>query len=150
MPLDKYVSGHVIFYFSIAPTKSKKTDKRFYIQKNGHFAKINTIPVIFLYTKIKTLYFTQFFMKILNFSFIYKNHDTLRYMTFLCTKPHKFLQKQDNFCYFFIYKKWTFCVTRFFIKFLKLAEGEGHFYMQKNALCVTSLYPKIMHLELCF
>ena len=41
------------------------------MQKDRHFSKIKTICVMFLFTKIQTLYVTQFFMKILKFAFIY-------------------------------------------------------------------------------
>ena len=45
--------------------KKQNIAKRFYIQNKRHFAKIKTICVMFLYTKIQTLYVTQFFMKCL-------------------------------------------------------------------------------------
>ena len=63
-------------------TKSKKIEKRFYIQKVRHFSKSKTIPVTFLYSKSPTLYFTQFFMKFLKLAFIFEMHDTLYYVTF--------------------------------------------------------------------
>ena len=68
-----------------------------YIQKSRHFAKSNTICVTFLFTKIQTLYLTQFFMKVFKLAFIYiqkgwhvalrdvfiyKKPDTLRYVIF--------------------------------------------------------------------
>ena len=42
-----------------------------YIQKARHFAKIKTICVTFLFTKIPTLYVTQFFMVYFKLAFIY-------------------------------------------------------------------------------
>ena len=51
-----------------------------------------------LYTKSKTIYVTQFFMKMFNSEFIYKKHDTLRYITFLYTKSHTLRKKQDDLC----------------------------------------------------
>ena len=47
------------------------------------------------------------------------------------TKSQTLRKKKDNLRYVFIYKIWTLCVTQFFIKFLKLAEG-GVFYMEKT------------------
>ena len=57
----------------------KKNVKRFYIKKSGHLGKSKTIIVTFLYTKSKTLYVTQFFMKMLKLVFIQKSlHFALR------------------------------------------------------------------------
>ena len=70
-------------------------------------------------------------MKFLKLAFIYKKHDTLRYVKVLYTKSQTLRKKKDNLRYVFIYKIWTLCVTQFFIKFLKLAEG-GVFYMEKQ------------------
>ena len=63
---------------------------------------------------------------------MYKKHDTLRYVTFLCTKILTLYKNQDNFRYVFIFKIRTLCVTQFFIEFLKLDEWGGYFYMQKT------------------
>ena len=42
-------------------------------------------------------------------------------------------KKQDNFRYVFIYQNPALCVKRFFIEFLKFAEGGGIFiFLQKN------------------
>ena len=94
-------------------------------------------------TKTKTLYVTQFFMKFLKLAFIYKNYDTLRYVTFLYAKIQTLRKKQDNLRYIFIYKKPEYLRYAIFHGILKLAERGGGFYMQKNnALCVTFLYEK--------
>ena len=66
--------------------------------------KARLFPVTFLYTKIKILYVTQFFMKILKLAFLYKNHETFRYVRFLYTKSQTLSKKQDNLRYVFIYK----------------------------------------------
>ena len=58
----------------------------------------------FLYTKIKTLYVTQFLMNFLKLAFIYKNHETLSYVRFLYIKNQKICKNKDNFRYVFIYK----------------------------------------------
>ena len=65
--------------------KLKNVAKHFYIQKTRHFSKSKTISVTFLCTKSLTFYATRFFMKVLNLVFIYKKHDTLRFVTFLYT-----------------------------------------------------------------
>ena len=50
--------------------------------------------------------------------------------------------KSKKTCVTFLYTKWwTLCVIRFFIEFLKLAEG-GNFQSKKYILCVEYLYPK--------
>ena len=68
--------------------KKQNIAKRLYVQKSVHFAKSTTICFTFLYKKTRTLYITRFFKKILILEFIYKNYDTLRYMTFLYTKMY--------------------------------------------------------------
>ena len=103
---------------------------RLYIQKYGHFTKSKTLSHTFLFAKSKTLYVTQFSMEMLKLTFILKNHDILRYVTFSYPKNQKLCKKQNN-CVTFLYTKiWTLCVTQFFIEFLKLAEGGRPFYMQ--------------------
>ena len=68
---------------------------RFYIQKAWHLAKSKTICVTFFYTKIRTLCVRQFFIECLKLVFIYKNHDTFRYVTFLYTKSQTIRKNQD-------------------------------------------------------
>ena len=122
-------------------TKSNFFAKCFYIQKARHFSKSWTISVKFLYIESYTFHVTGFFMKILRLAFIYKKHDTLRYVTFLYTKSQTLRKKQDNLRYVLYTKIRQFCVTRFFIEFLKFAEGGGTFIdLKNNILCVTSLY----------
>ena len=57
--------------------------------------KFHENPVTFLYIKRNTLYVTGFFMNFLKLAFIYKKHDTLRYVTFLYTKSWTLRKKQD-------------------------------------------------------
>ena len=103
-------------------TKSKKNCETFYIKKFRNFSKSKTISITFLYTKIQTLFkkldnsryvfkykkpYTWrygIFMKFLKLAFIFKKHDTLRYVTFLYTKSKTLRKKQDNLLYVFIYK----------------------------------------------
>ena len=115
-----------------------------YVQKARHFSKSKTLPVTFLYTKSETLYVTRFFMKFLKLAFIYKKHESLRYVTFLYTKIQKLLKKKDNLRYGFIYKNpdtlryvifhWIFEFGgggRYFYK-QKTMHFALHFYMQKT------------------
>ena len=112
-----------------------------FVFQTFQYPKIQTMSVTFLYTKSKTLYLTRFFMKILKLAFIYKNHDTLRHMTFYIENLDTFTKSKTICVTFFNTKIRTLCVKQFFIEFLKSAEVGGHFYMQKNsALCVKFLY----------
>ena len=101
---------HIFIY-----TKRKNNAKRFHKQKARHFAKIKTICVTFLYTKIRILYVTQFCMNFLKLAggeggrgvILICKKITLRY-TFICKKMHFTLR--------FIYKKQTLCVTFLYAK----------------------------------
>ena len=132
-------------------TKSKKVVKRFYIQKSGHFTQSKTISVTFLYTKIETLYVTQFFMEILKLTILYKKHDTLHYVTFLYTKIQTLSKKQDNLRSVFIYKNTDTLRYAIFHWIFEIGGGGGGGYMQKNnALCITFLYVKNSALSVTF
>ena len=116
---------------------SERQRARLYIytkQKNAKFiyiySKIQTLrkkqdnlQYVFIYKKIDTLRHAIFHENSDMVIFIQK-HDTLRYVTFLYTKSLTLRKKQDNLCYVFLYTKiLTLCVTRFFMEFLKMAEG---------------------------
>ena len=62
-------------------------------------------------------------MKFLKLAFIYKNHDTLRYVTFLYTKRSTLLKKQDNLRNVFIQKSGTFELRDFSLNFWNLWRG---------------------------
>ena len=80
-------------------------------------------------------------MKFLKLAFIYKKHDTLRYMTFLYTKSQTLCKKQDNLRYVFIYKTRYFCAVFHWI--FEICGGGGAFIKKKdNVLCLTFLYWK--------
>ena len=104
--------------------------------------KSKTIAKLFLHKKPYTLFY-GIFMKFFKLAFIYKKHDTLRYVTFFIQKDCHFA-KSKTICNTFLYAKIRHFALRGFIDFLKLRrEGGGHFVMQKNyALCVTFLYKK--------
>ena len=119
-----------IFYTS---KKCKKIGKLFYVQKAGHFVKSKTISLRFICKNIDTLRYATFHETFEVVTYI-KKHDTLRYVALLYTKSRQFA-KSKKFCVTMLYtKSQTLCITQFFMKFLKLAEWGGHFYMQKNAL----------------
>ena len=80
----------------------------------------------------KTIYVTQFFLKFLKLEFIYKNHDTLRYVTFLYTKSETLGKKQDNLRYVFIYKNSDTLHYAIFHGMFEIWGGGGIFYMQKK------------------
>ena len=110
-------------------TKRKKIAKHFYIQKAKHFSKNYSIPVMFLSKKPYTWRY-GIFMKFLKLAFIYKKHDTLRYVTFSIQKARNFA-KSKTICDTFLYTKTRhFCVTRFYIEFLKFA-----FTMSRKVHC---------------
>ena len=123
--------------------KAKTIPKRFYIQKSGHFAKNKTISVTFLYIKSTTLYVTRFFMKILKLAFIYKKHVTLRCVTFYLQKFRHFAKSKTICVIFYMQKSGHFALRDFSLNFLKLAEGGGHFTMQKKCnLCYIFICKK--------
>ena len=98
-----------------------------YIQRARHFAKSKNICVTFLFTKIQTLYVTQYFMK---YIYIYIMTRCVTWGFYIQKAKHS--EKSKTICVtFFNTKNLTLCVTQFFMEFLKLAEGEGHFYKQK-------------------
>ena len=130
--------------------KKQKNAKRFYIQKPTHFSISRTICDTFLYAKSMTLYVTRLFIKKLNLAFIYKKHDILRYVTFLYSKSRTLRKKQDNLRYVFIFKIWTLSVTRFFIEFLKFADGGGIFMFKKIHFALHLYVQKTMHFALRF
>ena len=79
-------------------------------------------------------------MKCLKLVFIYKKHDTFRYVTFLYTKSYTLRKNQDNLLFILYTKIRHFCVTRFFIEFLKFAEGGEHLFTKKTMYFVGHFY----------
>ena len=96
-------------YLYIYIYQKKKQWRNFLHTKIQTLQKCKTIGVTFLYTKSETLYISQFFMKSFKLAFIYKEHDTSRYVTFFNTKiqtlPLRFnfiCKKQCTLHYVFI------------------------------------------------
>ena len=105
---------------------TEKIETRFYVLKRM------TISLTFLYTKRMILYVARFFIKFLRLAFLYKKHDTLRYVTFLYKKSRTLRKKKDNLRCVLIYKIWSLCFTLYLIEFLKLAEVGWTFYIQSQ------------------
>ena len=124
---------HVYLY-----TKSKNNGKTFLYTESRTICKKQDNLCYVLYTKSETLHITGFFWIFWNWHVIYKNHDTLRYVTFYIQKIETLRKKKDNLCYVFICKKHDSLPYAIFHGFLKLVERGRHFYTQKNnSLCVT-------------
>ena len=141
--------------------KSKTIAKLFLHKKPYTFQKARQFPLRFYLQKAIHLTLRDFY-EFLKLAFIYKKHDTLRQVTFLYTKSQTLRKKQNNLRYVLYTKIRHFCVTRFFIEFLKFAEGGGDLLIKKQctlrdifiskntALCVTFLYSKSLTLCVTF
>ena len=105
--------------------KARQFALRFYWQKARHFTSRN--------------YLWSFWNRHL---YIYKKHDTSRFVTFLYAKSQTLQKKQDKFCYFFIYKKPDTLRHAIFMECLGIGVGEGIFINKNNALCVKLVYAK--------
>ena len=81
--------------------KNKKI-KGFYIQNPDTLQKLRQFALSFIYKISETLLYAIFHEK-LKLAFIYKNHDTLRSVTFLYTKRQTLHKKQDKLRYVLIY-----------------------------------------------
>ena len=83
---------------------------------------------------------------------VYQKHGTLRYAEVFIFKMLDTSKKARQFAFGFLYtKSLTLCFTRFFMEFLKLAEGGGHFYEQKTMHFALRFYmQKTMHFPLRF
>ena len=133
-------------------TKSKRNAKHFYIQKARHFSNSKKICVRFMYTKIQTLYITQFFIQFLKLAFIFKNNDTLRYVKFLYTKSQTLRKKKYNLGCVFIYKNADTLCDAIFHRIFKIGGGGRPFYICKKqcTLQINFHMQKTMHFSLRF
>ena len=128
---------HVFIY-----TKSKNNCETFlYKTFQTLCKKQDNLRSVFIYKKRDTLRYAVFH-EIFKLAFIYKNHDTFRYVKFLYTKSQTLRKKQDNFRYVFIYKKHNTLCYAIYHGIFEIGGGGEHFYMQKNAPCVTFLCAK--------
>ena len=110
----------------------RKTAHTYTLKKAWHFA----LRDVFIYKKLDTFQkarqfllrfyiqkpYTWHYGNIMNFlklALIYKKHDTLRYVTFLCTKARHFTKSKTIWDTLLYTKIRHFCVTRFFIEFFK-------------------------------
>ena len=77
-------------------------------------------------------------------TFIYKKHDTLRYVTFFYTKKTRHFANKMTICVTVLYtENQTTLRCAIFIEFLKWRRGGDILYAKNNALFVTFLYPKV-------
>ena len=123
-------------------TKSKKLRNVLIYKKPDTFQKARQFPLRFYIQKALHLTLRDFheFFEV----GIYTKSMTL------CVTWRFYIQKSGHFaksktiCDTFLYTKIRhFCVTQFFIDFLKFADGGGHLFIKKNnVLCVTFSYWK--------
>ena len=120
--------------------KKQKNHETFLYKKSQTFLKkLDNCHYVFIYKKPYTWRY-GIFMKFLKLAFIYKKHDILRYVTFLYTKARHFAKSKKMFDTFSDTKIWHFCVTRFFIEFLKIAEGGGTFIFIKKQYTLRDIF----------
>ena len=107
-------------------TKSQKNCPTFlYTKTQTLFKKLDNLRYVFIYKKQYTLRY-GILMKFSHLAFICKKHDTFRYVTFNIQKARHFA-KSKTICDTFLNTKIRhFCVTRFFIEFLKFPEWGGY------------------------
>ena len=74
-------------------------------------------------------------MEFLKWAFIYKKHDTLRYVTFYIQKTRHFAKSKTIFDTFLYTKSGTVRYATFHQTF-QIWGGGGHLLIKKNALCV--------------
>ena len=132
-------------------------------KKPDTFQKARQFPLCFLYTKSDTL-------DVKGFSWNFWSwHWYTKIMT-LCVTWHFYIQKarhlakSKTICDTFLYTKIRhYCVTRFFVEFLKLRRGWPFielknnvytlryiFILKNSSLCVTLLYTKSLTLCVIF
>ena len=104
------------------------------------WSEFSSLLYVFIHKKPNTLPYAIFRENFEIGIYIYKKHDTLRYEKFLYKKPDT-SKKARQFELRFLYTKSLTLCLRFFMEFLKLAEGGG-IYTQNNALFVKFLCPK--------
>ena len=103
--------------------KAKKLRNVFIYKKQDTFQKARQFPLRFYMQKAIHLTLRDFH-EIFEVGIYIQKHDTLRYVTFLYTQKARHFAKSKTICDTFLYSKIRhFCVTRFFIEFLKFAEG---------------------------
>ena len=126
---------------------SKKNCETFlYTKSQTLFKKLDNYRYVFKYKKPYTWRY-GIFMKILKFAFIYKNHDNLRYVTFLYTKSSRHFAKIETICDTFYVQKFGSLRYAIFHWIFEICGG-GAFIKKNNGLCVTFLFWKIMHFVL--
>ena len=79
-------------------------------------------------------------MIFLKLEFMYKKHDTLRYVIFLYTKSQTLRKNQDNVRYIFIYKNPDTLRYANFYRIFEIGGGAGIFFMKKTMHSALDVY----------
>ena len=129
-------------------TESKNSCETFLHTKSFIiFKNLDNFCYVFIYKK-NTLDVTVFFKIFLKLVFLYKKHDTLRYVKFLYTKIQTLCK---NLRYVFIYKKLDTLRYVIFHGIFEIGGGGGHFYILKTMHFVLHFYmQKKLHFALSF
>ena len=121
-----------VYEWKLVRQPESKDNAHVYIHK-----KQKKLRNVFIYKKSYTWRY-GIFMKFLKLAFIFKNHDTLCYVTFLFTKSLTLRKKQDNLRYVFIYKNPAVLLYAIFHWIFEISGGGGTYIRKKNnVLCVT-------------
>ena len=133
--------------------KAKKCETFIYIYKNSDtLQKARQFALHFYWQKSRHFTLRNFSWKFWNWHlYKYKKHATFPYVKFLYTKIQRLGKKQDNLRYIFLYTEiLTLCVTRFFMEFLKLAEGGGGGFKKTMHFALNFYIKKTMYFPLRF
>ena len=121
--------------------KQKNCKTFIYIQKPDTLQKARQFPLRFYSQKYGHFMLRNFSRNFWNWHlYIYKKHNTLRYVDFYILKS-RHLDKSKKVCvtFFYIQKVCQFAL-RDFMEFLKISGGGGVIFINKNnALCVNFL-----------
>ena len=111
--------------------KQKKLRNVFIYKKPDTFQKARQFPLRF-YTQKAIHWRYGIFMKFLKLAFIFKKHDTLRYVTFIYSKSMTLRKKQDNLLSFLYTQIRHFSVTRFFHWIFEICGGGGYLFLKRQ------------------
>ena len=90
-------------------------------------------------------------MIVLKLEFIYKKHDTLRYVAFLYTKIQTLRKKQENLRYIFMHKNPNTFHYALFHEIFEIGGGGGTFLYAKTMRFAIHFYTKkTIHFALRF
>ena len=140
--------------------KVNKIAKRYIYKKGDTSKKAIQFPLCFYIQKERHFTLSDFSLNFWNWN-LYTKSKILCVTWLFNIQKSRHSEKSKTICVTFLCSKiWTLCIMRFFIEFLKLAEGGGIFtckkqctvryifIYKKNALCVTFHIKKIRHYAL--